>query len=120
MNLIPVKEITRNTPLYLAIFFINPANRKSVDASGDEVRVTDVVYRYAVVRPDSTKQFVSKSMVAWDLTTPPSRTMQIVQGRPSINFQVIDPPGIYTIYVVVRDNIRNIDIELHRTVLLKE
>jgi len=119
-NLYPVKEIKRMTPIYLAIFFESPGDRLIVNQAGDEMKISDVIFHWAVVRPDGTMHSVFGPISAWNGDAPPTRTLQLIANRPSLVFQANDPAGRYTVHVLVRDNVRKVDIDLERPLVLRD
>lgn len=119
-NLYPVKEVKRMTNIFLAIFFESAGNRVMVNSLGDEMKVSDVTYHWALVRPDGSTHSVYGPISAWSGAAPPSRVLQLVANKPTLMFQPNDPPGRYTVHVLVRDNVRNVNIDLERPLVLRD
>ena len=87
---------------------------------GDEMRLCDVVFHYALVRPNGTVHSVSGPRIVWDRVSPPNRTVQLAEDKLVFRFDERDPPGRYMVHILVRDRIRKIDIDLERPVVLIE
>ena len=119
-NLNPVKQVRWGTPIYLAIFFVNPATGRRTDGDGREIHFSSIEYRWGMEKPDGTKVAISKPICGWGGAAPARTMIQLANGCPCVTLDVIDPPGYYTFHVQVHDDVSGNDIELERTVLLKE
>ena len=119
-NLVPVKQVRRGTPIYLAIFFVNPAVGSRTNADGLATPFSSVEYRWGVEKPDGTKIAIPKPIHGWGGVKPTAATIQLADGRPCLTLDVMDPPGYYTFHVQVHDAVSGTDIDLERAVVLKE
>ena len=119
-NLFPIKETPRYVPLFFPMFFTNPGFSTTTGANGLPVRLSNVAYFWVVIRPNDTIHSVFGPVQGWDGVSPPLRAVSLANGKPHLTFQIIDPPGRYTIKMFVYDQLREITIELSRTVTLKE
>ena len=120
-NLKPTIEVKRNTPIYLALFLANPGV-KSVTSpiNGKVSNLSDVTFDLYIVSPDGTLSVASKQRGAWKGAPPSPGLVTLAKDRGVLNFEAIDPLGEYTIVLVVRDNVRKVDMKLTRKFQLVE
>ena len=120
-NLNPVQKVQRHTPLFIALFFVDPGSIRLPTVVGRRPMVkTDVNYDFEVRRPDGSLYGEGKRLVAWSGRPPPLHALQLARTRTTITFEVIDPPGWYTINLIVRDDVRKVAVGLRRKILVEE
>jgi len=119
-NLVPVAATRRGVDLFLAIFMADPGEKRVVRLDGTIQRTTDVSYDYQVLKPDGSVYAQNKGIVGWLGRSPSPHMCQLLNGRATLTFEVIDPPGEYTVNVKVHDNIKHVDIALQRRVVLQD
>ena len=107
-KLTTLEKPRRNVPIFTAILFVDPGT----DAGG----AADVTCDITVRKPDGTVYGRQKDVVGWKgKYIVPAHNLQLSQGRMGIRIEPQDPSGIYTVDVVVRDNIRKIELPLKTT-----
>jgi hypothetical protein len=98
----------RNVPVFTAILFVDPGT----DASGSVDVTCDIVVR----KPDGHVYGEQKDVVGWKgKYLVPAHNLQLTQGRMGIRIEPQDPSGTYTVEVIVRDNIKKIELPLKTT-----
>lgn len=113
-NLKPAVRITRNTPVYLALFMANPGVR-SIMVGGNKQRVfCDVTYDLYLINPNGVLSLANKQRSGWKGEPPSPGLIYLAKERGMLNFEAIDPLGEYTAVVILHDNIRKIDMKLSR------
>jgi hypothetical protein len=103
-----LEKARRNVPIFAAILFVDPG----VDASGAANVTCDITVR----KPDGAVYGEQKGVVGWKGNyNVPAHNLQLTEGRMGIRIEPQDPSGVYTVDVVVRDNIRKIELPLKTT-----
>ncbi|MEI6350976.1 MAG: hypothetical protein WCP06_07710 [Verrucomicrobiota bacterium] len=117
-----VTKAKRNKPVYVAIFIADPMVRRtpSLVYANKASITTDVNYDFEVIKADGSFYGGAKGLAAWSGRPPAKNLVQLARSHPEIKFEVIDPPGIYTINVVIRDNVRKVTLALQRKISLEE
>src|SRR6266571_1134400 len=107
-KLTTLEKPRRNVPIFTAILFVDPG----IDASGAANVTCDITVR----KPDGTVYGEQKDVVGWKgKYIAPAHNLQLTEGRMGIRIEPQDPSGIYTVEVLVRDNIRKIELPLKTT-----
>ena len=119
-NLVPVAVTRRDIDLFLAIFIADPGEKRMVRPDGTVKRTSDVSYDFQVLKPDGSLYVQSKSVVGWIGRAPAPHMCQLLSGRSTVTFEVIDPPGEYTVNIKVHDNIKHVEIALQRKIVLQD
>ncbi len=121
-NLNSVVLTKRNQPLFLVLFVSNPGELVQPPAKlgGASSRTCDVTYDFDVLKPDGKSYGSGKGISGLKGEAPAPGLVHLVNGRITINFEAIDPPGIYTIGINVHDNVKMVSIELERKIMLQE
>ena len=98
----------RNVPLFTAILFTDPG----IDSEGSVDVTCDIVIR----KPDGSIYGEQKGVLGWKgkYLVPP-HNLQLTQGRMGIRIEPQDPSGTYTVEVIVRDNIKKVELSLEAT-----
>ena len=114
-NLKPALQVKRNIPVYLPLFMANPGVKSTVSLStGKVVSNSDVTFDVYLLSPGGVLSLANKGRVAWKGTPPPAGLATLVTDRGALNFEAIDPLGEYTIVLVIRDNVRKVELKLSR------
>jgi hypothetical protein len=113
-DLKPTVQVKRNTPLFLALFLVDPGVRTILGAGGKPTRNANVSFDLYVINPNGVLCLANKARVAWKGEPPPPGLINLARDRGVISFEAIDPLGQYTVIVIVHDNIRHIDMKLSR------
>jgi hypothetical protein len=100
----------RNHPVYLAVFFANPGETRTGRA--------DVTYDMQILKPDGSKYGEQGNIPAWKGYAPAKHLVELANGKVTVNFEVIDPAGTYTVRIIVHDNVNKIDIPIQRKITL--
>ena len=121
-NLTPVVVTHRNVPLFIAVFIVDPGIKKVILFDGKEKLTSDVTYDFQILKPDGSQypNGAGRNITGWTKRPPPPHLVQLLYGRATITFELIDPIGEYTVNIVVHDNVRKVDIPLQRKVQLVE
>ena len=120
-NLKPTIQVKRNTPVFLALFLANPGVKTVVaPVSGKINSSSDVTFDLYIISPNGSLSLANKQRVAWKGTPPSPGLVFLAKDRGVLNFEVIDPLGEYTIVLVLRDNVRKVDMKLSRKLELVE
>lgn len=99
-----VQEACRNVPIFTAILFVDPAT--------DNTKRAKVTCHVIVRKPDGTI-YGEDDLVGWNgnYVVPP-HNLQLAQGRMGIRIEPEDPAGIYTVEASVRDDVKNVELQL--------
>lgn len=100
----------RGHRFYVAVFFVDPGETRTGRA--------DITYDLKVLKPDGSLYGGQAKIPGWKGYAPAKHLVELAHGKIDINFEVIDPSGVYTVDVVVHDNVNHIDIPLEKTVTL--
>ncbi len=103
----PVSLTVRNQPLYTAVIFYGPAR--------DDKGLCNVSYDITVKRPDGSLFAERKSMIGWQNLAPDERQLMLGRNYLNIDLAPTDPSGIYTVEVLVHDNVGRVDLPLKQT-----
>jgi hypothetical protein len=104
----PVEKARRNIPIFTVILFAEPGT----DASGTADVTGDIIVR----KPDGSLYGQQKNIVLWKHKYPAhSHATQLSEGYLAIRIEPKDPAGIYTVEVIVRDQIKNVALPLKAT-----
>jgi len=114
-SLKPTIQAKRNVPIFLALFLANPGVKSVVaPVSGRINNSSDVTFDLYIISPNGALSLANKQRVAWKGTPPSPGLVFLAKDRGVLSFEVIDPLGEYTIVLVVRDNVRKVDMKLSR------
>ena len=103
----------RNIPLFTVLIFSNPGLDKTESA--------DVTADTTVSKPDGTVYAEHKDMVCWKgsyVAAPFS--LQLSKSRLGIRIEPQDPAGTYSVEVAVHDNIKKVELKLHKTFIVEK
>ena len=104
----PLETARRNVPFFTAIIFVDPGT----NAAG----VADVTCNIIVRKPDGSIYGQEKNLVGWkEKYIFPAHNLQLAQAYMGIRIEPQDPTGTYTVEVLVRDNIKKIELPLKTT-----
>jgi hypothetical protein len=104
----PVEKARRNIPILTVILFVEPGT----DATGNANVTCDIVVR----KPDGGIYGKQKDTVVWrHKYLAHSHALQLSEGYMGIRIEPKDPSGTYTVDVIVRDHIKNIQLPLKTT-----
>ena len=106
-SITPIQLIVRNQPLYTVVIFYGPAR--------DDKGLCNVSYDITVKRPDGTTFTERKSMVGWQNLAPDERELMLGRNYLNISLAPTDPAGIYTVEMLVHDNVGRVDLPLKQT-----
>ena len=117
-----VTKAKRNRPVYVSIFFADPAVRsiRSLVNPKKSTITTDITFDFEVRKADGSYYGGGKALQGWSGRPPSFHMVQLARTHAEIKFEAIDPVGMYTIDVIVRDNIRKVAIALERKILLED
>ena len=119
-NLNSVASTKRGRSLYIALFIADPGKvNRRVKGKG-LVPTSDVTYDFLVLRPDGTVYGSGKQLVAWSGAAPSPHLVHLANGKVMIMLDEIDPPGEYTVNVLVTDNVNKTAIQLQRKFSLED
>jgi hypothetical protein len=95
----------RGIPIHTILLFTNPG----LDPAG----AADVTADITVLKPDGIVYAKSSSVVCWKgkYATPPGN-LQLVQNHMVIRIEPQDPVGRYTVQIIIRDNIKKVELPL--------
>ncbi|MEI6562594.1 MAG: hypothetical protein WCO68_11030 [Verrucomicrobiota bacterium] len=114
-SLKPTIKVKRNIPVFLALFLANPGVKSVVaPVSGKINTSSDVTCDLYLISPNGTLSLASKQRVAWKGVPPAPGLVCLARDRGALSFEVIDPLGEYTLVLVVRDNVRKLEMKLSR------
>jgi len=118
-------QVKRNKPVYMALFIANPEVRSIQISNRQFYTYSDVTYDFYIFNPRGELMTISKQQAAWRGEPPSPKLVHLARDRSSVTFEAIDPPGEYTVIVIVHDNIRRadnkpVDIRLMRKLELEE
>jgi hypothetical protein len=104
----PVEKARRNVPILTVILFAEPGT----DTAGNANVTCDIVVR----KPDGEIYGQQKDTVVWrHKYLAHSHALQLSEGYMGIRIEPKDPSGTYTVEVIVRDHIKNIQLPLKTT-----
>ena len=114
-------KVKRNHSVYICVFITDPAVKRtpSLVYVKKSTITTDVSYDFEVRKSDGSLYGGSKALPAWSGRPPALHTVQLACTHAEIRFEAIDPADLYTIDVIVHDNVRNVSIKLQRKLLLE-
>jgi hypothetical protein len=108
----PISIAPRGENIYTVIIFYGLAH--------DHADLSNVSYDITVLRPDGAVYSDSKNLIGWQGLAPQeSRSLELGRDHIAINIDANDPPGLYTVNVVVRDNISHVDLPLKQTFVVR-
>lgn len=108
LNIEPLTKARRNIPIHAVILMSDPG----VDSAG----AADVTVDLAVRKPGGGIFAQTKDSVCWKgKYVAPAHSLQLSKGRMAIQINPGDLPGIYTVEITVRDNIKKIDVPVKTT-----
>jgi hypothetical protein len=101
-------KVKRNVPVTTAIIFTNPG----LDASG----LANVTCDIKVLKPDGSIYADGKNLPGLiGKPAPGSDRMELADAQMKLRIEPKDPPGTYTVHVVVHDNIKKIRLSLKKS-----
>ena len=104
----PAEKARRNVPIFTVLLFVEPG----IDPAGMANVTCDIVVR----KPDGSVYGQQKNTVVWKHKyLAASHALQLSEGYMGIRIEPKDPSGIYTVEVIVRDHIKNIQLPLKAT-----
>jgi len=113
-NLVPAAKVKRSVPVHMALFLANPGVRRIAMPKSEPQFFSDVSFDLYLVSPSNTLNFASRNRTAWKGTPPSPGLVSLAADRVTLNFEAIDKPGEYTIFVVLTDNVRKTTMKLER------
>jgi len=118
-NLKTTLQVKRNTPVFLALFLANPGIKSVIAPLSGQINTSsDVTFDLYIISPNGTLSLASKQRVAWKGTPPAPGLVFMSRDIGTLNFEAIDPLGEYTIVIVIRDNVRKMDMKLSRKLVV--
>ena len=95
----------RNVPVHTVVLFTNPG----LDAAGD----ADITASITILKPDGSVYAKVPTVICWKgkYATPPDK-LQLVQNHMALRIEPQDPVGRYTVQILVRDNVKNVELPL--------
>lgn len=106
-NIAPVALAVRGQSIYTVVIFYGP----SQDSKG----LSNVSYDITVRRPDGSVFTERKDMIGWQNLAPDERELQLGRNYIGINVGPSDPAGLYTVDLLIHDNIARVDLPLKQT-----
>ena len=107
-NLTMLTKAHRGVPINAVLLLSGPG----LDASG----AADVVFDIVIHKPDGTIFAETKDAVCWkgkyDVS---ARSLQLSKGRMAFQINPGDLPGIYSVDVMVRDRVKNVELPVRAT-----
>ncbi len=111
-TIVPVEIAPRGDDFYTVVIFYGMAR----DAGG----LSNVSYDVTVHRPDGTVYSEKKDLVGWqDLSPTDLRSLELGRDRVALNIATEDPVGLYTVDVLVHDNVGRVDLPLKQTFVVQ-
>lgn len=108
-----LKSTKRNEPVFVIILFINPG----VNEKGK----TDVTFDVSVKKPDGSIYADFKDLEVWQEKPALAKNqIQLAAKHIGIGIENEDPLGKYTIEVLVKDNIKKVELPLYHELIAKE
>ncbi len=108
----PVQIVQRGQPIYTVIIFYGEATT----ASG----LDNVSYDITVLRPDGTIYNRRDALVGFQNLAPTDgRELQLGRNYLNISVGPDDPAGLYTVSVIVHDNVSKVDLPLKQTFVVQ-
>jgi hypothetical protein len=103
-----VSTAKRGDRLAIVVFFAG--------CKTDESGRCNAVYDLTILRPDGSTMHGFQDLELWKQQAPANTShVQLGAAIPQITFEGTDPPGTYRIRVVVRDDNRDVTLELETT-----
>jgi len=101
------KRARRNVPISTVILFVNPGvNNKSK---------CDIIYNILIKKPDGEVYANFKDVEVWqNKPAPLKNTIQLAAQNIGIMIENKDPLGKYTVDVLVKDRVKNVELPLHQ------
>jgi len=101
----PVSVARRGVPVCTVLIFVGAGLKSDGKA--------DVTFDVVVRKPDGSIYGKDKDMVgAQDQIDPAPRALQLARDYMGIRIEPKDPAGIYTVEVLVRDNVKKVELRL--------
>lgn len=108
----PVRIAPRGQDIYTAIIFYGIAH--------DSAGLANVSYDITVHRPDGSIYSHQKDLIGWQGLAPQdARSLELGRARIAINIAAADPAGLYTVDVLLRDNISRQELPLKQTFVVQ-
>jgi hypothetical protein len=108
----PISLVPRGEDIYTVIIFYGLAH--------DQADLANVSYDITVHRPDGSIYSQSKNLIGWQGLAPQqSHTLELGRDHIDINIGMNDPAGLYTVDVLVRDNISRVELPLKQTFVVQ-
>jgi hypothetical protein len=108
----PVTIVPRGVNVYTVVIFYGLAHNGADLANVD--------YDISVLRPDGSVYSQWKNLVGWQGLAPQeSRTLELGRDHIAINIQPNDPAGLYSVNVLLRDNISHVELPLKQTFVVQ-
>jgi len=102
-----VSTAQRGVPVHVLVIFANPGR----DAKGE----SDVTYDAKALKPDGSVYGEFKDLEALKGEGAPSMYLQLAPAAMAIRIEPEDPAGVYTVEIVVHDNVRKVELKLKDT-----
>jgi hypothetical protein len=103
----PVSIAKRGVPICTAVIFAGAGLRKNGKA--------DVTFDVVIRKPDGSVYGKDKDMIgAQDKIDPAPRALQLARDYMGIRIEPKDPAGTYIAEVVVKDNVKKVELRLER------
>ena len=99
-----ISTAQRGVPVHVLLIFASPGR----DAEGK----SNVTYDAKALKPDGSVYSEFKDLVALKGAGPPSGYLQLSPAAMAIRIEPEDPAGSYTVEIVVRDNVRKVELKL--------
>ena len=106
-HIAPVSVARRGVPIFTVVIFAGAGLRNDGTA--------DVTFDVVIRKPDGSIYGKDKDMVGMQGHIDPSpKALQLARGYMGIRIEPKDPAGTYTAEVVVRDNVKKVELRLMR------
>jgi hypothetical protein len=108
----PVTIAPRGQNIYTVIIFYGPAH--------DTAGLSNISYDITVLRPNGSIYSQSKNLIGWQGLAPQeSRSLELGRDHIAININPTDPSGLYTVSVLLRDNVSRVELPLKQTFVVQ-
>ena len=108
----PVEMVQRGQAVYTAIIFYGEARTPA--------GLGNVSYDVTILRPDGTIYNRRDALIGFQNLAPTDeRELQLGRNNLSINIGADDPAGLYTVSVIVHDNVSRVDLALKQTFVVE-
>jgi hypothetical protein len=112
-QLSPSDRARRNVPLHTVVLFSNPGLDQSESA--------DVTADITVRKPDGNIYAEQKNLVCWKGKYGGAPfSLQLARSRLGIRIEPQDPMGSYSVEVVIRDNVKKVELKLRKTFVVEK